>query len=158
MASPVFALPCFPDQRHCPEYRWDLGTLPEPSCRLLLLCHSADISSTFCRYFQLLFYQLLHEARLTVITVRFYRAMLCIRGTSHFPVSVCPSVRPSVRPSVTSRCSTKTAKGRITHNTTRYHRNSSFLVPKISAKFDRGHPLRGRRMQVGWSKSATFDK
>ena len=99
MASPVFALPCFPDQRHCPEYRWDLGTLPEPSCRLLLLCHSADISSTFCRYFQLLFYQLLHEARLTVITVRFYRAMLCIRGTSHFPVSVCPSVRPSVRPS-----------------------------------------------------------
>ena len=34
----------------------------------------------------------------------------------------------------------------------------SFLMPKISAKFDRGHPLRGRRMQVGWSKSATFDK
>ena len=25
----------------------------------------------------------------------FYRAMLCIRGTSHGPVSVCPSVRPS---------------------------------------------------------------
>jgi len=31
----------------------------------------------------------------------FYRAMLCIRGTSHGPVSV--------RLSVTSRCSTKTA-------------------------------------------------
>jgi len=31
----------------------------------------------------------------------FFRAMLCIRGTSHGPVSVCPSV--------TSRCSTKTA-------------------------------------------------
>ena len=42
--------------------------------------------------------------------IRFYRAMLCIRGTSHGPVSV----RPSVRPSVTSRCSTKTAKRRIT--------------------------------------------
>jgi len=26
---------------------------------------------------------------------RFYRAMLCIRGTSHGPVSVCPSVCPS---------------------------------------------------------------
>jgi len=34
----------------------------------------------------------------------------------------------------------------------------SFLMPKISAKFDRGPRLRGRRMQVGWSKSATFDK
>jgi len=29
----------------------------------------------------------------------FYRAMLCIRGTSHDPVSVCPSVRLSVSPS-----------------------------------------------------------
>jgi len=27
----------------------------------------------------------------------FYRAMLCIRDTSHGPVSVCLSVRPSVR-------------------------------------------------------------
>jgi len=26
-------------------------------------------------------------------------------------------------------------------------------MPKISAKFDWGHPLRGRQMQVGWSKS-----
>ena len=39
--------------------------------------------------------------------------MLCIRGTSHGPVSVCLSVRPSV----TSRCSTKTAKRRITQTT-----------------------------------------
>ena len=85
----------------------------------------------------------------------FYRAMLCIRGTSHRPVSVC--VCPSV--SVTSRSSTKTAKRRITQTTPRdTPRDSSFLTPKISAKFDRGHPLRGRRMQVGWSKSATFDK
>jgi len=37
----------------------------------------------------------------------FYRAMLCIRGTSHGPVSVCLSVSISV--SVRSRCSTKTA-------------------------------------------------
>jgi len=41
----------------------------------------------------------------------FYRAMLCIRGTSHGPVSVCLCL------SVTSRCSTKTAKRRITQTT-----------------------------------------
>ena len=39
----------------------------------------------------------------------FYRAMLSIRGTSHEPVSVCLSV--------TSRCSTKTAKRKITQTT-----------------------------------------
>ena len=41
----------------------------------------------------------------------FYLAMLCIRGTSHGPVSVSLSV------SVTSRSSTKTAKQRITQTT-----------------------------------------
>jgi len=45
----------------------------------------------------------------TAIWIRFYRAMLCIRGYSHGPVSVCLSV--------TSRCSTKTAKRRITQTT-----------------------------------------
>ena len=34
--------------------------------------------------------------------------------------------------------------------------DSSFLMPKISAKFDRGHPLRGRQMQVGWVKIGDF--
>jgi len=43
-----------------------------------------------------------------------------------------------------------------TNNTTRYLRDSSFLLPKISAKFDRGNPLRGRRMQVGWVKIGDF--
>ena len=33
-----------------------------------------------------------------------------------------------------------------------------FPTPKISAKFDRGHPLRGHQMQVDGLKSATFDK
>ena len=33
---------------------------------------------------------------------------------------------------------------------------SSFLLPRISAKFDWGHPLRGRRMQVGWVKIGDF--
>jgi len=41
----------------------------------------------------------------------FYRAMLCIRVTSHGPVSVRQSV------SVTSRSSTKTAKHMITQTT-----------------------------------------
>ena len=31
-----------------------------------------------------------------------------------------------------------------------------FLMPKISAKFDQGHPLRGRQMQVGWVKIGDF--
>jgi len=78
----------------------------------------------------------------------FYRAMLCIRGTSHGPVSV--------RPSVTSRCSTKTAKRRITQTTPHDIPKTIFLKPKISAKFDRGHPLRGRQMQVGWVKIGDF--
>jgi len=61
--------------------------------------------------------------------------------------------------SVTSRSFTKTAKRRITQRTQHDSPGTlSFPMPKISAKFDRGHPLRGRRMQVGWSKSATFDK
>ena len=79
----------------------------------------------------------------------FYRAMLCIRGTSHGPVSVSVCVCLSV----TSRSSTKTAKRRITQTTP--HEDSS-LMPNISTKFDRGHPLRGRRMQVGWVKIGDF--
>ena len=78
----------------------------------------------------------------------FYRAMLCIRGTSHVPVSVCLSVCLSV----TSRSFTKTAKCRISQTT----RDSSFPMPKISTKFDRGHPLRGHQMQVGWVKIGDF--
>jgi len=58
------------------------------------------------------------------IIINFYRAMLCIRGTSHGPVSVC--VRPSVRLSVTSRSFTKTAKRRITQTTP--HDSSGTLV------------------------------
>ena len=45
----------------------------------------------------------------------FYRAMLCIRGTSH--PGLCLSVSVRLCPSVTSRSSTKTAKRRITQIT-----------------------------------------
>ena len=85
------------------------------------------------------------DARASDSWLRFYRATLCIRGTSHGPVPVCLSV--------TSRCSTKTTKRRITQTTPHdTPRDFSVLMPKISAKFDRGHPLRGRQMQVGWVK------
>ena len=74
----------------------------------------------------------LHMAQLMPLTLTvscsskiqtgFYRAMLCVRGTSHGPVSVCLSVRPSV----TSRSFTKTAKRRITQITP--HESSGSLV------------------------------
>ena len=52
-----------------------------------------------------------HITLISVVLSSFYRAMLCIRGTIHGPVSVSVSV------SVTSQCSTKTAKLRITQTT-----------------------------------------
>ena len=82
---------------------------------------------------------------------RFYRAMLCIRGTSHGPVSVCPSV--------TSRCSTKTAKRRITQTTP--HDSPRTLV-SLRQRFPRNStgvtPYEGAECRWGGSKSATFDK
>jgi len=79
----------------------------------------------------------------------FYRAMLCIRGTSHGPVSV------SVCLSVTSWSSTKTAKRRITQTTPeslvfwwqRFPRNSTGVTP-----------YEGAEWRWGGSKSTTFDK
>ena len=32
----------------------------------------------------------------------------------------------------------------------------SFLMPKITAKFERGHPLQWRPVQVGWVKIGHF--
>ena len=87
----------------------------------------------------------------------FYRAMLCIRGTSHGPVSV----RPSVRPSVTSRSSTKTAKRRITQ--TAPHDSPGTLVfrRQSSPRNSTGvipHGHGGAKCRWGGSKSATFHK
>ena len=66
-----------------------------------------------------------------ILSVGFYHAMLCIRGTSHGLVSV----RPSVCLSVTSRSPTKTAKHRITqthhmiaHGCQRSPRNSTGIT------------------------------
>ena len=38
-----------------------------------------------------------HNSHQNCLKLHFYHAMLCIRGTSHDPVSVRPSVRLSVR-------------------------------------------------------------
>jgi len=83
----------------------------------------------------------------------FYRAMPCIRGTSHGPVSVRPSV------SVTNRSSTKTAIRRITQTTP--HDSPGTLVfgcqrsPRNSTGIT---PCGGTKYRWGGSKSATFDK
>ena len=82
----------------------------------------------------------------------FYRAMLCIRGTSHGPVSVCLSVRPSQVGVVLKRLNV----GSHRQHYTIVQGLSSFLMTKISAKFDLGHPLRGHQMQVGWVKIGDF--
>ena len=72
---------------------------------------------------------------------------------------VCVCVCVCLCLSVTSRSSTKTAKRRITQ--TKPHDSSwtlRFLTPKISAKFDRGHPLRDAKCRWGGLNSAIFDK
>jgi len=81
---------------------------------------------------------------LLLLSIRFYRAMLCIRGT--IAMGLCPSVSVCVCLSVTSRCSTKTAKRRITqatpHDTPgtlvfwcqRSPRNSTGVTPYESAE------------------------
>jgi len=84
-------------------------------------------------------------------TSSFYRTMLCIRGTSHGPVSVCLSV--------TSWCSTKTAKRRITQTTP--HDSPGTLVSwrQRSLRNSTGvTPNEGAECRCGGSKSATFDQ
>ena len=86
-----------------------------------------------------------------LVVLFFYRAMLFMRGTSHGPVSV--------RPSVTSQCSTKTAKRRITQTT--LHDSPGTLVSRRQ-RFPRNSTrvtlYGGTKCRWGGSKSATFDK
>jgi len=89
-----------------------------------------------------------------VYCINFFRAMLCIRGTSQGPVSVCVCVCLSV----TSRCSTKTAKRRITQTTP--HDSPGTLVFRCerSPRNSTGvTPYEGAECRWGGSKSATFD-
>jgi len=70
----------------------------------------------------------------------FYSAMLCMRGTSHGPVSVCVCHK-----SVLKRLNTGSHKQN--HMIAKF--DFCFLIPKISAKFDRGHPLRDAKYRRG---------
>jgi len=82
-----------------------------------------------------------------IILSYFYRTMLCIRGTSHGPVSV------------TSRCSTKTAKSRITQTTPHDSPgNPVFWSQKSPRNSTRVTPYGGAKCRWGGSKWATFDK
>ena len=82
----------------------------------------------------------------------FYRAMLCIRGTSHGPVSVRPSVCLSVRP---SQVGVLLKRLNTTHDSLwtlvfwcqRSPRNSTGVTS-----------CGGAKCRWGGSKSATFDK
>ena len=81
----------------------------------------------------------------------FYRAMLCIRGTSHGPVSVCLSV--------TSRSSTKTAKHMITQTTPHDTPGNLVYWCQRSPRNSTGvTPYEGAKRRWGGSKSATYDK
>ena len=93
---------------------------------------------------------IIHSAGARIFTAQCYASAV-------LAMALCLSVCLSVHPSVTSGCSTKTAKCRITQ-TTPHPRDSSFLMPKISTKFDWGHPLRAHQVQWGGLKSTTLDK
>ena len=84
----------------------------------------------------------------------FYRAMLCIRGTSHGPVSVSVCLCLSV----TSRSSTKTAKRRITQTTPHDSPGTLVFCRQRSPRNSTGiTPYEGAECRWDGSKSATFD-
>ena len=58
--------------------------------------------------------------------------------------------------SVTLRYCIKTAKHRIMQIMSHDSPKNCFLMPKITAKFERDHPLWGQQMQVGWVKIRHF--
>jgi len=87
------------------------------------------------------------------ILIGFYRAMLCIRGTSHGPVSVRPSVRHK------SEFYTKTAKRRMTQTTPHDSPGTLVFGCQRSPRNSTGvTPDGGTKCRWGASKSATFHK
>jgi len=78
----------------------------------------------------------------------FYRVSYAKRGLgSRNSVRLSVSVRPSVRHTRALWLVQRTYRQYF--YTTRKGNLSSFLMPKISAKFQRGHPQRGRQREVG---------
>ena len=69
--------------------------------------------------------------------------------------SVCLSVSLSVRQSQVGVVLKRLNVGSLKQHHT-IVQGLQLLMPKISAKFDRGHPLRGHQMQMGWVKMGDF--
>ena len=93
------------------------------------------------------------NVELSVFTVRCYASAV-------LAMARCPSVRQSVSPSVTSRCSTKTAKRRITQTTPYNSPGTLVFWRQRSPRNSTGVLPYGGRTKCRWgrSKSATFDK
>ena len=85
---------------------------------------------------------------------RFYRVMLCMRGTSHGPVFVSLSVRLFV--SATSWSSTKTANRRITQTTPHDSTGTLFFAAKELREIRPGSPPTGAPNAGGWVKIGDF--
>ena len=83
-----------------------------------------------------------------VFTVRCYASAVLAMG-------MYPSVRVRVCLSQVGVLLKRQNVGSHKHHHT-ILQESSFLMPKISAKFDWGHPLRWHQMQVGWVKIGDF--
>ena len=77
--------------------------------------------------------------------------MLCIRGTSHGPVSVCLSVCPSQVGVLLKRLNRGSHKQHHTIAQGLY-----FSGAKDLREIPPGSPLRGRQMHVGWVKIIDF--
>jgi len=113
--------------------------------------NSFDTSGCKCHYLSIFFIHMTEWKTFGMNESNFYRAMLCIRGTSHGSVSVCLSV--------TSRSSTKTAKRRITQTTP--HDSPGTLVfwcQRFLRNLTVVTPYGGAKCRCSGSISATFDK
>ena len=69
-------------------------------------------------------------------------------------MALCPSVSVSVCLSQVGVLLKRLNVG--SHKQTTRYPGTRFLLPSISAKFDRGHPVLGRQMQMGWDKIGDF--
>jgi len=85
----------------------------------------------------------------------FYHAMLCIRGTSHGPVSVRPSVCLSQVGVLLKRLNVGSHKQQHTIAQGFWFSDAKDLR---EIRPESGHPLRGRQMQVGWVKIGDFPR
>ena len=123
---------------HCVSVRPSVRLSVCPSIRRLMINNSS--STTFSRTAFTDYRPAVSSELIGFVYVySFSLVIVCERNNASavLAVIVWPSVCLSVCLSVTGRCSTKTAKHRTMQTTPR---DSIFLTPKISAKWQRGHP------------------